>query len=44
MSLIRARRERRQHGARVKRPMSALKLVGLLLLVVALIWWLGRLA
>ena len=44
MSLIRTRRERRQQGARVKRPMSAVKLVGLLLLVIGLIWWLGRLA
>jgi flagellar biogenesis protein FliO len=44
MSLIRARRERRELGHRVKRPPSLIKLTVLLLLVGALIWYLGRFA
>lgn len=44
MSLIRARRERREMGARVKRPPSLFWLVLLLLLVLGLIWYLGRFA
>jgi hypothetical protein len=43
MSLIRQRRERRTYGARVKRPMSPLKLIALLVLVGGLIWWLSNL-
>ncbi len=44
MSLIRARRERRELGSRVKRPPSLVRLVLLLLLVLGLIWYLGRIA
>ncbi|CAN5374305.1 hypothetical protein BH24GEM3_BH24GEM3_17700 [soil metagenome] len=44
MSLIRARRERRELGARIKRPPSILRLLLLLLLVVGLIWYLSRFA
>jgi hypothetical protein len=42
MSLIRGRRERREHGhGRAKRP-SIFRLVLLLVIVVGLIWYLGR--
>lgn len=41
MSLIRQRRERREFGAKIKRPMSPLRLFGLLILVGILIWWLS---
>jgi hypothetical protein len=43
MSLIRQRRERRQYGAKVKKPMSPLRLTVLLLMVIGLIWWLSKL-
>jgi len=42
MSLIRTRRDRRALGSGAKRPPSAFRLVLLLVLVVALIWYLGR--
>jgi flagellar biogenesis protein FliO len=42
MSLIRVRRERRELGHRAKRPPSLVRLLVLLLLVGALIWYLGR--
>ncbi|HEV2131909.1 MAG TPA: hypothetical protein VGR27_12430 [Longimicrobiaceae bacterium] len=44
MSLIRTRRERLEMGARVKRPPSLFRLLLLLLLVLGLIWYLGRFA
>lgn len=44
MSLIRVRRERRELGYRIKRPPSLPKLIFLLVLVLGLIWYLGRLA
>ncbi len=42
MSLIRARRERRELGSRVKRPPSFYRLVLLLLFVLGLMWYLGQ--
>jgi hypothetical protein len=42
MSLIRTRRERRELGARIKRPMSPLRLFMLLALVLFLIWYLSQ--
>ncbi len=42
MSLIRQRHERRQYGARVKKPMSPLKLIVLLVVVIGVIWWLNN--
>ncbi len=44
MSLIRARRERRELGARVKRPPSLFRLLLLLVVVLGLIWYLGHFA
>jgi hypothetical protein len=43
MSLIRVRRERREHGIRAKPPMSPLRLLLLLAMVAGIIWWLSRL-
>jgi hypothetical protein len=42
MSLIRTRRDRRALGSGAKKPPSAFRLVLLLLLVLGLIWYLGR--
>lgn len=42
MSLIRARRERRELGHRTKRPPPLWKMILTLLLVLGLIWYLGR--
>lgn len=42
MSLIRARRERREAGFGRKRPPPLWKLVATLLLVAGLIWYLGQ--
>jgi hypothetical protein len=45
MSLIRARRDRREmSGSGAKKPLPAITLLLLLLLVIGLIWWMGRLA
>jgi hypothetical protein len=44
MSLIRARRERRELGHRIKRPPSLIKLFAMLLIVAGLIWYLGRIS
>lgn len=41
MSLVRLRRERREHGAKLKRGMSPFRLFLLLVLVGLLIWWLS---
>ncbi|HEX6925476.1 MAG TPA: hypothetical protein VF167_08595 [Longimicrobiaceae bacterium] len=43
MSLMRVRRERRAVGSGLKRGMPVWRLVALLILVLALIWWLGGL-
>lgn len=40
MSLLEVRRERKRYGARVRRPMSVLRLVGLLVAVLAVMRWL----
>lgn len=42
MSLLHIRRERRALGVRTKRPPSPLRLIVLLVLVAAAIWYLGR--
>lgn len=42
MSLIRIRRERRDGAAGMKKPPALWKLVALLILVIILIWYLGR--
>ncbi len=42
MSLIRARRERRELGSRAKRPPPVFRLVLLLLFVLGLIWYLSQ--
>lgn len=42
MSLIRVRRSRKKRGIDAKKGVSTVKLTGLLLLVVAIIWYLGR--
>jgi hypothetical protein len=42
MSLIRVRRDRRELGARVRRPMSPFRLILLLVLVGFLIWYIGQ--
>jgi hypothetical protein len=42
MSLIRVRHDRRELGARTKRPPSPFRLILLLLLVAGLIWYLSR--
>lgn len=43
MSLIRVRRERREYGAKLRKGMSPLRLLALLVVVLGVIWWLSRL-